>query len=66
MKRTLFKNFKVCATCTLWNGIRNVDGTRTTISYDDNKIGECINGGFNHLKKAPLSPACPKYQQWIK
>ncbi len=40
MKRTLFKNFKICATCALWSGIRTVDGTRSTISYDDNKMGE--------------------------
>lgn len=62
---TLSKNFKACATCSLWCGKRTPNAIRSTISFSRNEKGECIGGGFNHLQTGALA-ICGKYQPWIR
>ncbi len=61
----LAKNFKACATCSLWCGRRMPDATRSTISFSRGEKGECSGGGFNRLQTTALT-SCGKYQQWLK
>ena len=61
----LAKNFKACATCSLWCGSRTPDATRSTVAYPRGEKGECVGGGFNRLQTTALT-SCNRYQQWIK
>lgn len=60
----LAKNFKACATCSLWCGRRSTDTTRSTISFSRGEKGECAGGGFNRLQTTALT-SCNRYQQWL-
>lgn len=62
--KTYSKNFPACVTCAKWCGSRQPNGTRSTITFEENQKGECVGGGFNHTKMSPIA-RCSKYQQWL-
>ena len=61
----LAKNFKACATCSLWCGRRTPDAVRSTIAFSRGEKGECAGGGFTRIQTTALT-SCNRYQQWIK
>jgi hypothetical protein len=59
----LFGSIKVCGTCALWGGARATDPLRATARFDMDQKGECLGGGFNRAKMAPMA-TCNKWQRW--
>ena len=57
----LAKNFKACATCSLWTGRRIPDATRSTVAFQRGERGECMGGRFNRLQTTALT-SCSMYQ----
>jgi hypothetical protein len=60
---SLPKSFHVCATCALWGGTRYANPTRSLATFDTHEKGECLGGGFNHLKMSPMA-TCHQWQGW--
>lgn len=62
---SLTKNFRNCATCALWGGMRRVNSTRSIVTFEQNQKGECLGGGFDHHQVSPRQ-VCAHYRQWLQ
>lgn len=62
---SLSRNFRSCATCALWGGMRRANSTRSIVAFEQEQKGECLGGGFDHLKMSPRS-TCSSYRQWLE
>ena len=63
MKRTRPSNWKNCATCIRWGGVRRpADPFLNNVEFEDNQKGKCYGGGFN-MADMPPTASCSKWEQ---
>jgi len=57
-------NYKCCATCNHWGGLRKLSKLHYKVEYgNDTDKGECVCGGWNgHQQKA--TDTCSKWVKW--
>jgi len=56
---------KICATCSLWGGMRDLGKIVPApfVRADANARGRCLGGGYPNLDMAP-GASCSKYVKW--
>jgi len=62
-------NFKVCATCAYWGGIRKLNGTRTQALYEYGTKGDCFAGTTVNprWRDRPANASCNDYyEKWAQ
>ena len=60
--KKLSKNLKVCGTCALWSGDRNLEFGGYS-KFQDNVKAKCVGGVYNKIDMLGMS-SCAKWELW--
>lgn len=65
MAATLTNQFKLCATCGLWGGVRKANPPYPAIfvTVEPSEKGLCMGGGFNSAKTQAIA-TCGSWRKW--